>query len=339
MTSNAPRTHPFILLNQQLKRLPLSVCHLQTGVSNPFVPSSVLKIDMFLRSLTICFWLIAWAFSPIVCADTQTETHRSMIDVIKIAYAISTLQPGLEEPKYVEYAMGIYRASKKYNIRPALLIAIAYQESSFRESIPEGSAGEIGITQVLKRWLNNPRFKSEFKTASKKSMKKPALSFSYSAWIIKELRREKPSGTLPYWSYYNARKFTNRISYFIQINKHLAKLKRNLYQINRATHIASLCLLNNEEFQIPLDESFTADRPRKISSTQNRTASTGTKPPWVLTRKDLFAKPASVSSPSYDLRSLADMENSESPKKKTSKPSNESPQAMLLRSAGFTPGT
>lgn len=65
-----------------------------------------------------------------------------MQDVVKIARAISVVQPTLDDGKYLEYALGIYRASKKYNVEPSVLISITKQETSFREDLPEGAAGD-----------------------------------------------------------------------------------------------------------------------------------------------------------------------------------------------------
>jgi hypothetical protein len=167
------------------------------------------------------------------------ETQKAMAEVVKIAHAISIVQPRLEEPKYFEYALGIYRAAKKYEIRPALIIAIAQQESSFKERLPEGKAGELGITQILKRWVNNPKFRREFPHATQSSFKKPAESFLYTAWILHELKQNEAPGTLPFWSFYNARGFKHRIKYFVRVNKHMAKLKRNLHIIEEALEPAT----------------------------------------------------------------------------------------------------
>ena len=202
---------------------------------------------------------------------------QAMVDVVKIAYAISVLKPNLEEPKYVEYAIGVYRAAKRYNVSPSLLMSIAFQESSFRESLPEGQAGEVGITQVLKKWLGNPKFRKEFSFATTRSMKKPSKSFLYSAWILKELKKARTKGSLPYWSYYNATRYGSRVEYFAKINRHLAKIRRNLGRIDRATQLASISLTSNENFHIPFVDNIAAKskpaHPRAYSSLSNRKVS------------------------------------------------------------------
>ena len=161
----------------------------------------------------------------------SVPSPAGMGKVLEIAHAIAAVQPRLPEPKYIEYAMGIYRAAKKYGVRPSLLIAITYQETSFREKLPEGRAGELGITQILKRWLNNPKFRAEFKNADHRTMRKPSKSFLYSAWILAELKQTVQPDALPYWSYYNAVSFEPRLRYYSRVNRHLEKIKRNQSKI------------------------------------------------------------------------------------------------------------
>lgn len=150
-----------------------------------------------------------------------------MRDVLKIARAIRVVRPRLKEPKYFEYALGIYRASLKYNIEPSVLIAITQQETAFRQNLPEGRAGERGICQVLKSWLHNPKFKAEFKNAKLSDFADPSKSFMFAAWILADLKARITKGSLPYWSFYNANKFHNRFKYFLLVNKYVALLKKN----------------------------------------------------------------------------------------------------------------
>lgn len=169
-------------------------------------------------------------------SSRNDSTNQVMEDALKIAHAISVLQPRLSNEKYIEYGMGIYRASKEYSIPSSLLIAIAYQETSFRENLPEGRAGEIGITQILKRWLRNKIFRKEFKHASIEKLKKPSYGFLYSAWILHNLKHTTKPGRLPYWSYYNARRYDPRAKYYQRIRRHLKKIERNLPRIEAALY-------------------------------------------------------------------------------------------------------
>jgi Transglycosylase SLT domain len=151
---------------------------------------------------------------------------QQLAEVMKVAHAISVVNPTLDDSKYLEYASGIYKASQRYGIDPTVLIAITQQETGFRENLPEGKAGEIGIIQIRKNWLKQPRFAREFKKQSVKDLSKPAKSFMYAAWILKELKESVSKSTLPYWSYYNSVRFENRFKYFLAVNRNIASLKR-----------------------------------------------------------------------------------------------------------------
>ena len=173
-------------------------------------------------------FLSLW-IAPLSFATLSDVTTQTMQDVVKIARAISVVQPPLDDGKYLEYAYGIYRASKKYNVEPSVLISITKQETSFREDLPEGAAGEIGICQIRKMWLKQAKFKREFGAKTIRDLKKPSRSFLFAAWILKELKSQTTvsKGSLPYWSYYNAVRFSPRLKYFLAVNKNIAMLKKN----------------------------------------------------------------------------------------------------------------
>lgn len=178
--------------------------------------------------------LAASALSSQLCVAKGFHlSTKQMEEVINIANAINVLRPRLEESKYLEYAMGIHKAASHYGIDPMVLIAITQQETSFREELPEGAAGEIGICQIRKMWLANPNFIREFKIQKISDLKKPAKSFIFAAWILKGLQIQVTKGSLPYWSYYNSVRFENRFKYFLGVNRHIATLKRFDPQENR----------------------------------------------------------------------------------------------------------
>lgn len=164
-------------------------------------------------------------------ADRAVTSSAEMRQVLGIAKGIIAVQPFLPNARYVEYAMGIYRAAQRYQIEPKLLIAIAQQESGFRDNLPEGKAGELGICQILKQWRENDRFREEFGEVSTDDLKKPAKSFLYAAWILKGLREDTAHSALPYWSYYNSTQFSNRLKYYLHVNKRLALLKKKAPEI------------------------------------------------------------------------------------------------------------
>ncbi len=145
-------------------------------------------------------------------------------DVLRIARAIHSIRPKLPESKYLEYGLGIYRASLRYEMGPEILIAITQQESTFREKLPEGRHGEIGICQIRKIWLKNRKFIKEFGRLTKRDLLLPANSFLIAAWILKDLRDSTHKGRLPFWSYFNGRKFESRFRYFMAVRKNAAKI-------------------------------------------------------------------------------------------------------------------
>lgn len=149
-----------------------------------------------------------------------------MSAILKIGKSIHALNPRLDESKYMEYAVSIFKASKKYEIEPGILMAIAQQETGYRENLPEGAAGERGICQIRRMWLKNPKFIKEFKVQTIEDLEKPVKNFLFAAWILKDLKRTVAKGSLPFWSYYNSVRFENRFKYFLAVNRNIATLLR-----------------------------------------------------------------------------------------------------------------
>lgn len=164
-------------------------------------------------------------------ANPRELTHQTLAEVVKVARAIKAVQPYLGETKLMEYGLGIYRASLKYEIDVAVLIAIHQQETAFRENLPEGRAGEHGISQIRKMWLKQAAFKKHFHNPTLKDLHNPAKSFMMAAWILRDLKDRCSKGkSLPYWSYYNAVRFENRFKYYVAVNRNLSILHK--YQQN-----------------------------------------------------------------------------------------------------------
>lgn len=154
-------------------------------------------------------------------------SSAQMLEVVRLARLIAFSQPNLHSSKYFEYAYGILMASHTYQIDPVLMVAITLQETSFRENLPEGRAGEIGICQIRKNWLRNTLFIKEFGRIKVKDLRNPTKSFLFAAWILKDIKViERPSRTLPFWSFYNSRTFENRLKYFLSVNRTLVRLRR-----------------------------------------------------------------------------------------------------------------
>lgn len=152
-------------------------------------------------------------------------TADQLEEVTKIAQDIKLVQKSLSEAKYIQYALGIYRASKQYSLDPHLLISIAKQETRFREDLPEGKAGEFGICQIRKMWVKNETFLQEFPNAKQIDLLNPDKNFMFAAWILSDLRSSVKNKTIPYWSFYNAKKFVHRFRYYVAVNRFLSSLK------------------------------------------------------------------------------------------------------------------
>jgi hypothetical protein len=168
------------------------------------------------------------SFLALVLATASfAQREDTMQEVLKIAHGISAVQPNLADAEYVSYAIGIHRAAKRYGVHPSVLISITQQESGFRPNLPEGPAGEIGICQIIKSWLKNPKFIQHFGHMTPNDLKKPATSFRVAAWILSSLKDSSLSGPLPFWSFYNSREFKNRFKYFLKVSKNLHTLRKH----------------------------------------------------------------------------------------------------------------
>lgn len=176
-----------------------------------------------MKKLIIAFFMIP----ALALASVRDLSASQMYEVVRLARLIAYAQPNLHSTKYFEYAYGILMAAQTYHVEPLLLIAITHQETSFRENLPEGRAGEIGILQIRKNWTRNPLFIREFGRLRVKDLRNPVKSFAYAAWILKDLKAlQTASRTLPYWCYYNSRSFENRLRYFLSVNRNIVKLRR-----------------------------------------------------------------------------------------------------------------
>jgi soluble lytic murein transglycosylase-like protein len=147
------------------------------------------------------------------------------MSVEQIEKAILWVKPSMENKRISIYAKAISKASKQFRIDPVTLIAIAHQESSFRENLPMGKAGELGMLQIRRNWIKNPKFLKAFKKVREQDLKNPEKAFSYAAWILRDLRKSNRSGKLPFWTYYNARKFENRLRYYLRVKRHLTAIE------------------------------------------------------------------------------------------------------------------
>ncbi|NBX76093.1 MAG: hypothetical protein EBQ92_06020 [Proteobacteria bacterium] len=167
------------------------------------------------RVLLICLALV-----QVYPAAAEPE-----MSVEQIERAILWVKPTLPTNRISTYAKAIFKASQQFRIDPVTLIAIAHQESSFRENLPMGKAGELGMLQIRRNWVKNPKFMKAFKNVREQDLKNPEKAFTYAAWILKDLKKSGRSGKLPFWTYYNARKFENRLKYYLRVKRHLTAIE------------------------------------------------------------------------------------------------------------------
>jgi hypothetical protein len=160
--------------------------------------------------------LTIWAFNPSLGLGT---------DIAEITQAIHSVRPGLSEKKVLRYANAVKNASQAFGVEALTLVAIARQESTFRENLPEGKAGEIGMLQIRKNWLSNPKFRRVFKNAKVRDLHEPEKAFLYAAWILKDLRKTGMKTSLPYWTFYNARNYQSRFKYYLRVKRHLSSIE------------------------------------------------------------------------------------------------------------------
>lgn len=200
------------------------------------------------------------------------DEHR--LQVREVEQAIQWVRPQLPFQRITLFANAIVAAGKKYGVEPLTLVAIAHQESSFRENLPTGRAGEVGMLQIRKVWLKNPKFRRAFRKATVADLKNPEKAFHFAAWILKDLKRGGRGESLPYWTYYNARKFQNRFKYYLRVKRHLTAIEIKRTQSQQALLASSASLPSFEEWQpeIPARRQLTenvAPAPLPVNPAQN----------------------------------------------------------------------
>lgn len=210
--------------------------------------------------------LVVLAFVALLVGSKAFATSQGeMRQILSIARGISAVQPFLPSSKYISYGIAIHRASKRFTVHPALLIAIAQQESGFRENLPEGPAGEIGVCQILKSWLNNPELKRAFGKLTVRDLKRPSISFQISAWILQELEGRVDAGPLPFWSFYNSPNFKHRLAYYKRVSTKMLAMKKAAPEMF-AEHL--LYGPGRKVASVPV--SFRGENPIRVGSSRGR---------------------------------------------------------------------
>jgi hypothetical protein len=164
-----------------------------------------------------------------IIALTVAEVAVALPPVADLMQAALILKPRMNASKATSLAIGARAAAKRYNVDPYLLLSIAFQESSFREGLPKGPAGELGVCQVIYSWASNPSFVKEFGHRTEQDFRSVSNSFKYAAWILHTVRKErKASPELPVWTFYNGYAVHARARYFKKVSVHLVAINGGL---------------------------------------------------------------------------------------------------------------
>ncbi|MCB0405126.1 MAG: transglycosylase SLT domain-containing protein [Bdellovibrionales bacterium] len=246
--------------------------------------------------LCLVIALVTGSVVPSAYGNLLGLSKRELHDVMTLGRAISDLQPRLGDEKSVQYALGIYKAAKHYRIDPRLLIAIAHQETSFRENLPEGAAGEIGLCQIRKNWLGNKEFVREFGKRSVRDLHNPEKNFLFAAWILRDLKEaNSEKETVPWWTYYNARQLKNRVRYYMHVNRKLERISK--YGPVRTAERAMASTSEDGLEKLALESSPLRNAPKaksrvRIPSKSNfvYTASAGPSANWISNAVNALSK-------------------------------------------------
>lgn len=165
-----------------------------------------------------------FAVSSLASAERLAMPAGELKQVYSVAKAISRIQPYLSDAKYLSYAHGIYQAAAEFDLNPLVLVAIIQKESSFREGLPEGAAGELGICQIRKNWLENEKFRTYFQDADEQQFETPRQAFRFAAWILADLKKSRKNGELPYWTFYNSPVKTHRMNYYVRVQRSILEM-------------------------------------------------------------------------------------------------------------------
>jgi len=152
-------------------------------------------------------------------------TLNDKVTALSLARSIAQVHPYLPKRKRLRYSLAIVKAAKYYRVDPVLLAAMAYQESSFRENLGRGPAGEYGIAQICEHWLRKPDFVKRFGHRKPADLNNPFKAFHYMAWILSTLKNSVKSKTLPYWTHYNSKSYVHRLAYSRKVQRHLDRLE------------------------------------------------------------------------------------------------------------------
>jgi hypothetical protein len=155
-----------------------------------------------------------------------------------ICQKLVTLRPRLDHKKAYKLSNHFHRIAKKYQIRPDLLISIAFQESAFNLNVVRKISGliydEVAATfkevklgaDFCMMQIHASNIK-KLKLDAKKLLSDPAYCIESGAKILATYKEEHSKTNKKWWAYYNAIHIDKREIYYKQVSRHLKKLSVN----------------------------------------------------------------------------------------------------------------
>lgn len=93
------------------------------------------------------FALILSFFSSNVMPKSFTKKEIYAYNVGKISKMIKAVQPNLSDKKREKISLALYRASKKFQVDPKIMVAIISTESGF-DNAAVSSSGDLSLAQI-----------------------------------------------------------------------------------------------------------------------------------------------------------------------------------------------
>lgn len=150
------------------------------------------------------------------------RAEEEPFDIPTIAYYIQVLSPRLPDTQVQELANAYYLMSLLNDIDPKIIVAIAFQENSFRLS--GISSNDIGHMQINYYW----------QIVRKKRINEITIEDLNDDWHLniqlaiehlKDCKQRHPeSSSFPWWSCYNSPKPKHQKIYSHYVKRHLKKL-------------------------------------------------------------------------------------------------------------------
>jgi hypothetical protein len=179
--------------------------------------------------LIISTFFIAWA----PCVNAKSKKHPCEYKRNKLCRKILTLKKNINKDYALELSNIFYKASRKYKVPQDILLAIAYQESTFvLDSVrsvkglvfQEGEYKEISVGSDFCMMQINSRNISKMNLKVQKLISDPAYCIDNGAIILKRYHRLHAKADEKWWTYYNAISGFKREKYYSDVFRHIQKI-------------------------------------------------------------------------------------------------------------------